>query len=531
VSAHAIADDSKESDDTSEFNVVPSKPGFSEVRSKTGPELPNRQSQRSPMTERLAIGYWRFSKQLVREGDTASAIRILNLLITSDGVPDTIRSSAKTLLANIREDIQDEAFVVGTFPAVEFGVSISTEGTYNGDAQFDGFIEDRSVDFGLEFGLSNLLEFNGFVATYFELSTTVELNDTLSEQFEDGPEIERGSMWLNIDYSNDLFDDVIIIGTQPVSTNSTWWWEDELDLVALFFKTGDWSLTGATGVEVVDRLFGEEIDPEDKDVARVFGDIKWQYKAEHSVSVLYFGKYDLSTQQRLGDLIISDKSDDVDETLSWFGINFNGVIDAKSLPIQYWFDFAKVVGQETLYDFEDIDDETVQTENIEKYEVDGWGLNTGVSLFPELPGEPVFTVAYTTTSADENLDDDIDQSFRQTGHQGGGFGALLNPEISNFSTLSLGVEFSLPFDGELSIFYHDFRQVVAADFIRDAELFIDVSGESLHIGRELDVAFEFSLWDDVEVSVSYAVFEAGEAVLEQQGNFVQGATIELSYDF
>ncbi|MGH9960610.1 MAG: alginate export family protein, partial [Pyrinomonadaceae bacterium] len=145
-------------------------------------------------------------------------------------------------------------------------------------------------------------------------------------------------------------------------------------------------------------------------------------------------------------------------------------------------------------------------------------------------------------SGDSKLDDDQDDSFRQTGLQNNRdrfngvnrfryYGDLLRPELSNLeigSALS-GFRFWSESSGELG--YHWYRQVEAAPFLRETRINADPEGREESLGQEWDLIVGLEEWRHVDVELSGSLFRAGSAFGPLEGELAYQVLLEIDYNF
>jgi alginate production protein len=85
--------------------------------------------------------------------------------------------------------------------------------------------------------------------------------------------------------------------------------------------------------------------------------------------------------------------------------------------LSYWADFAVVLGNEKLLDFDDAADNKKLVVSRQKQRVHGWAIDVGARWDTQLPGQPLFTLGYAIGSGDKNPGKGSDRAFRQTGLQ------------------------------------------------------------------------------------------------------------------
>lgn len=430
------------------------------------------------------------------------------------------------------------------YPESEFTIGAEYAHTSNEGKELEGDKKDDDTENTIELKIEHEYKFNRQFTSFIDVDFSVERETKEKEgsYFKAG-EFSRGDTFIEYDFSEGKLDRTITAGTQSISSDSGWWWDDDLDLVALSMDKDNWEVKTAIGVPFVDPIFGKKIDLEDQDIWRVFGEFEWEYRKDHKAALLLLSEFDTSKGQSVGDVVSAKDNDDEDNKINWVGMRYSGEWFKKGRqPVEYWLDIATVYGEEVKYDFKGIDDangdETVfdLTEEIETTDIAGWGLDLGAILPTRLPGEPEFKFGFATTSKDANLENKIDGTFRQTGLHDNKYGMVLEPELSNLTIMTLGVEFEPVSDVKIEIMYYDFRQVVAQKKPKDIDADVDFTGASKNIGTEIDIELEISIWDPLEFAFSFGIFKAGDARKiddeeEGIGDTVEYGTFEIKYEF
>ena len=111
------------------------------------------------------------------------------------------------------------------------------------------------------------------------------------------------------------------------------------------------------------------------------------------------------------------------------------------------------------------------------------------------------------------------------------YGELLQPELSNLSIFTAAIGFPLLQDSSVELIYHRYRQVAAADFLRDARIDADPNGENPDIGEEWDLVFGFEPWSDLELELIGSLFKAGDAYDSSAGKTAFNIVFQFNYRF
>ena len=174
--------------------------------------------------------------------------------------------------------------------------------------------------------------------------------------------------------------------------------------------------------------------------------------------------------------------------------------------------------------------------------VNGWGFDSSLSWAMPWWIKPTFTLGYAVGSGDRNPESGGDHSFRQTGlHANKGrfrgvnrfryYGELLRPELSNLHIWTSALGFRFWRSSSVEFVYHYYRQVRAADFLRDAAIKADPLGRRLSIGHEWDLIIGMREWKHVDLELIGAMFRAGSAFGPLAGRNAFTTILQFTYNF
>lgn len=336
----------------------------------------------------------------------------------------------------------------------------------------------------------------------------------------------------------------IQIGRQQIQDRREWWWDQDLDAVRLH-----WFGKKVTAYAGVGREFGHKstlgtLDPEDRRILRVFGNVKWDWADRQQVEFYGLHANDHSRREAIGHIVASDLIDESDARLSWLGLRARGRVKTK-FPgkFYYWGDIALVTGRERLAEFDGFDDDRQIVTGVSQRSVRGWAFDAGASFELPFKFSPYLTLGYALGSGDKSGGTGSDGAFRQTGLHGNNgkfrglsrfryYGEVLRPDLSNIkiSTVALGVPI-----GEsawIETIWHNYRQVVAQDRISGSRLDIDPDGVSRKLGDEFDLVASYRpLGTRWEFEFTAGAFRAGPAFGPQQGRWAGLAEFKLDYNF
>jgi alginate production protein len=332
------------------------------------------------------------------------------------------------------------------------------------------------------------------------------------------------------------------IGRQQVKERREWWWDEKLDAVRFHYLGNKVSAYVGAGVELGYYSTLGKIDPEDRKINRLFGNVNWEWADRQELGLFGLHARDQSGRYAINNVIQNNRIDDADANLRWVGVRGRGRIKAK-IPgkTYYWFDLARVSGAQLDYDLDILNSDSQIVTRVGRRNIRGWGYDVGASVELPFNFKPYLTLGYARGSGDKRPGG-RDTRFRQTGlHNNNGkfrglsrfryYGEVLRPDLSNIaiSTVALGV----PVKGNrwIETIWHRYRQPVAADSIAGSRLDIDPNGLSRKIGDEFDVVMSHGPSTAWEFEFTGGAFRAGEAFGTEEGRWAWLAQFKLDYNF
>ena len=332
------------------------------------------------------------------------------------------------------------------------------------------------------------------------------------------------------------------IGRQYLGDDREWWFDDELDAIQFLYRKKPLRLSFTFGTLPGDTSLLESEHDVEEDIYWLIAHANWRWKNKHRFEIFLLSHLDQSTIHQQGQTISQTQEDETDANLTWLGLRQSGRFKMAGSRWQYWLDFGAVAGRETVYDFDDVDDiRSTVDERIDK-KVSGWGYDVGITW--ELPWriKPRLTWVFASGSGDNTPNNDIDNSYRQTGLHSNDdrfrgknsfryYGETLRPELSNLSITTIALGFALGSEGSVEIVHHQYSQHHASDELRGASLRTDPEGENTNIGQEINLIFGFEYWENFEMELVAARFRAGDAYGEFSGKTSSRVSLELEYSF
>ncbi len=378
------------------------------------------------------------------------------------------------------------------------------------------------------YSIGKALSFFAQVQVALEEDLLPESRDEVSDQF-----VERGEMWIaseNIAESGFSLE----AGRLDFEDDRRWWWDEELDAVRVIWERETTELALAYGREIwPQRSDVSFVDPQHDRVSRGIAEFSWDYAPDHGFQLFALREHDRSPTRAVGSVIDTAREDEPDSKLTWFGARATGVFSVGSAGLLgYWIDTAALRGREHWTEYEQISDTRSEVVSVERRDVDGWAFDLGASWLPPLEIEPRIFASYALAS----------EHFRQTGlhaneagfggvERFGQYGFLLQPDLSNLQVWTAGVGCSLLRSSSLDLVYHEFRLHQPADSLWDAELELELTGDSRKLGREIDLVLALEEWEQLELEFAVAAFQPGPALGDDQGRWSYGSFVALRYAF
>lgn len=334
------------------------------------------------------------------------------------------------------------------------------------------------------------------------------------------------------------------IGRQRMADKRQWWWNQELDAARIYF--GKESLFAEISLA---RDFGSKrsdqdyIDPLNDRVTRFLGDVIWEWAPKQNISLLFLSQFDSSDNQAPGDLIQQNRKDSSDGDLTWIGARALGKFKVPHVgKIGYWLDSAFVFGNETTFEFDDVNDKLTQVKAQTQKNVLAWGMDAGLTLYSNLFLDPYFTVGYAYGSGDDNPNDGTSGNYRQTGIHNNKvkfsgsqrfryYGELFRPELSNLQIGTAAIGVPLSELSSIDLLYHHYQQANVSEVIRDSRIRATPNGLQGNLGEEVDLVVSLDEWKHLQLQFAGSLFRAGEAFGRLEGNTSYQLDFTIKYSF
>ncbi len=363
-----------------------------------------------------------------------------------------------------------------------FGVTLEldTEGEFNLNLDRDD--NEDEVLFMPQLELGILYDNNSQLRAYLEVELSRDLELKAPDQ--GSPDTKLEIKQANVTLLSDDRNLALTVGRWSVSDEREWLFDEDLDGVQLVWRGENLAAEFLYAREEIlqkDLFEARSTGNPDHLYGRLYGPV-----FEDSIASIY-GLYQHGRGPGSADLF-------------WIGGSLIGKVDH---GINYWTEAAGVSGTE--------DGRSVR----------GFGLDIGLTKeFEHMRFNPRLTGAFAFGTGDDGSGRDT--AYRQTGIQGNGdrfggrksfkyYGEAFDPELSNLGIVTLGAGINISEKTTIDLVYHHYFQHQKMAEIRDSALDEDPSGDSGHIGDELDVVIAIRELEKVDIDLIGAVFLPGKA--------------------
>lgn len=355
--------------------------------------------------------------------------------------------------------------------------------------------------------------------------------------------LERGETWVFLHFPTSGFG--LQVGRQAFKDKREWWWDADLDAIRLRYDRGEWRAEISLAQELAGVSSESPLDPEDKKVLRFIGNTQWRWADRQTFDFFWIHQADESGIIGEDVFIRPQDEDEFDADLDWFGVRARGTFKLDDIGrFYYWGDLGWVNGNEDVIDYDDTVDGLRVFDDVERFSVSGTAFDVGATWRWETEslGEINITASFAAGAGDNNLDDNRDEAFRQTGLQDNNgkfrgvdrfryYGELFRPELSNMQIATLSIGKEMMSGSSIELLYHNYRQLYAAAVIRDTRIEMQPLGVNRDLGTELDLVIGLEEWVHWEIEVVAAAFRAGRAFGDAENEISFGATLKVNFNF
>lgn len=341
------------------------------------------------------------------------------------------------------------------------------------------------------------------------------------------------------------------------------WWNRDFDAVRFNL---DSTLTKgfiAAGQNLDNYRIGDddEFPEDDKDRARVLGEISHEIVPNHRLEGRFLYENDYSESENVGSLIDANDRDDEDSQLLWTGVRSAGHFDyADGGTLQrlgYRADGIIVAGEETRITSTAGPGGNVRTAtgDVDR-DVFGWAFDGGVDATLNAPLSPTFTLGYAYGSGDDDTTGTgTNNAFRQTDLQGNtsrypsdtslntsrNYGEVLRPELSNLHIVQTGVNVPMLSASDIGLTYFAYWMDEEATSLRSSGISAALNGQDHFVGQALDLGINIDWDEELNLTapllnasssrVRLGTFKAGEAYGAAEDEYAYRGTLEFRIRF
>jgi hypothetical protein len=477
------------------------------------------------------------------ERQNSGIIRVQVAGITAD-LPRSVYARSSGLVRRPDERRPDEQFTIPVWNRpLTIGGEFATTARSEGNRKLRKHADDDDARLEQELTLEFFYPLSESTLFFLKGKAAYEAKFRLeSGRREVSKSLRRDQAWL---YFSNVFDSrfSLQVGRQNFREDREWWWDDNLDAVRLHYDLFKFHAELGLAQELMPTSTEENgVDPTKKNVFRLLGNAAWRWGKDQQLDGFLLYNLDYSRGYSLGRTVRNDREDKSDAKLLWLGARASGEWDADRFgDLNYLVQGAWVGGSERLFTFDDNEAGKNSVVSRRRQRVSGWAVDSWLSWKLPVAWEPTLTLGYAFGSGDRT-NNRKNGAFRQTGLQDNQgrwngvkryryYGEFLRPELSNLHIWTAALGFRFWRSSSIDLAYHYYRQVHAADILRNARLDIDPQGKRRTIGEEWDMILAMREWTHVDVILIGSLFRAGAAYGSARGNLAYGLSLELNYNF
>ena len=434
---------------------------------------------------------------------------------------------------------------------VTLGGEYDLNPSFRDDFDLDQQDQDGSVRLDQEIKLEAFYPISNFTAVFLSFKGISESRFDIDSERKDRTTVQlaRDETWIYFDRLGGTGFG-LQVGNQNVSETREWWWDKDLDSLRLYYNRGPFHFELTGGKQIGGESTAQSIDPDDDEIYRVMSLASWMWRSKQRLELYFLKQWDRSSVENEGDIIQRRNRDINDQDMVWYGARAIGEIGLSDYgSLNYWVDVAGVNGDEiaTKYGNEgsngsDLPASQARVDQVNRNDVNGWAFDLGAFWTLPVKYEPTFTLSYARSSGDNNPNDGHNGNFRQTGIHNNKwrfngvnrfriYGELLRPELSNLGIFTSSFGLRMLKNSSVELVFHKYDQVEALDSLRDTNLNISPNGQSRDIGKELDLVMNFREWKKIEIGLTGAVFQAGNAFGNETNDLAYSVFFDVNYNF
>ncbi len=333
------------------------------------------------------------------------------------------------------------------------------------------------------------------------------------------------------------------VGRQNIAESREWWWDTELDALRIYADGETWQAEFSLAEELGAASTIDGFESQHQDVLRLIAQVKWRWAERHWLELFLLRHYDHSDHHRIGAQLAERRADAADADLLWLGFRQAGGFKlARFGYIYYWTDIGIVDGEQTIHEFESVNEKSLIVRDIRRREVSAWAIDSGFTWRTPLPDDPALSFAIAVGSGDSSPESGRSHAYQQTQlHDNNGkflgvdrfhyYGEFLQPELSNLMVSTVSVGIGILEDSSIELAYHAYRQLHANDFMRNARLDTEPLGVDTDIGDALDLVIGIEESVHYEMELILSAFRAGRAFGTRHGEYSGSVQFKFNYNF
>ncbi len=305
------------------------------------------------------------------------------------------------------------------------------------------------------------------------------------------------------------------VGRMSFKDKRTWWYDNELDTLKLFYDSTILSWDVAVGT----RLTDERASAGDQRVGLegskyVIAHLDYHYYYKHHFETFFVYEDNGQDKNPIG--AVNDFTNRISSysKLGWIGFRGYGEL---ANSIEYWGDVAYVNGDIQNLQYSTNDDGFAVVVDASDVSVSGFGLDAGTLYKLDNFG---VGIAYAYGSGDSSKSSQnifLQSSISNNKSSMIGttryryYGEMLDPQLSNMQIISLYAGTRIYGNTWIEANYHKYTQQVATTDLRSSSLIIQTNGIDKEIGEELDVILGGKYDNKTEAQLILSGFFGGDA--------------------
>lgn len=330
--------------------------------------------------------------------------------------------------------------------------------------------------------------------------------------------------WFDYNGLTDYPGESIRFGRERLKEDTGMWWDDDITLTRWIFDTTLLDATAGIANKISEaRTDVSELPVEEQDIARAFGQTRWQWHKDHYLTFLVTHAERYSNDRDLAAETDNGLPERVTDSLTWANARAdNAYFDWHSHSrLQYLASVAAVTGDQSRLS-------TTETGLLSRQEQDVSGWAADIGLRAQLVDSPRWTAGVHGAIASGGDSGDESDAFRQTGlesnrsrytgtrSQVARFGEAFQPEWSNLKTVTAYTALTNRDDWAANLIYHRYWLADQAGSVTSDLIEPGFTGTSDDLGESVDLVLGYygddgAAWNTFDVRLRGGVFFPGDA--------------------